>query len=100
VKSLGTTDRLVQLFERELRALDNYPADVRVKRPSVRISEELERQIEQYAGDVRTHGRTAEQMLVELKGVLASVAPEVPSTQRMQLVSELTTQAIDAFFRN
>jgi hypothetical protein len=99
VKSFGTTDRLVQLFERELRALDNHPADLPVKRPSVRLSQELERQIAQYAGDVRTHGHTAEQMLVELKGVLARVAPDVPSTQRMQLVSELTTQAIDAFFR-
>ena len=98
--SIGTTDRLVQLFERELRAIDRRPADLPSLRTPVGVSRDLQQQIAQFAGDVRTHGHTAEQMLVELKRVLATVALDIPSTERMTLVSELTTHAIDAYYRH
>ena len=95
---MGSADRLVQLFERELRALDGNPADMPTRQAAVRISQDLHHQVVQYAGDVRTRGRTPEQMLVELKTMLGRVAPDVPSTQRNVLLAELTGRAIHAFF--
>jgi len=99
VKPTGSTDQIVQLFERELRALDGHPDDLPPRRPGVRISQELHNQVVQYAGDVRTRGRTPEQMLVELKTMLTQAAPEVGSTSRGALLAELTGRAIQAFFR-
>src|SRR5687767_9052672 len=91
--------RLVQLFERELRDFSTQlttgiPADKRQRR----VSRELEQQVVEFAAQVRTTGSTPEQMLVELKTLLSSVAPEVPNSQRSELVSSLTGRAIDAFF--
>jgi len=37
-------------------------------------------------------------MLVELKTVLAHAAPGVPSSDRSELLAELTGRAINAFF--
>jgi len=88
------------LFERELRALDLRVSDNASRRSTLRISRELDRQVVEYAGEVRTNGLTPEQMLVELKAALAKVALDIPSTQRNVLVAELTGRAIDAFFRH
>ncbi|HMC54178.1 MAG TPA: hypothetical protein VKH19_03320 [Gemmatimonadaceae bacterium] len=99
MKPTGTTDQIVQLFERELRAVDGHFDDLPPKRPGVRISQELHNQVVEYAGDVRTRGRTPEQMLVELKTVLTRAAPEVDSVRRSVLLAELTGRAIHAFFR-
>lgn len=98
MKSIRSSDRLVQLFERDLRALDSQPADMPAKR-AARVSQELSHQVVEYAGQERNRGKTPEQMLIELKAMLGDVAPDVPSTQRTQLVAELTGRAIQAFFR-
>lgn len=52
----------------------------------------------EFASQVRTSGSTPEQMLVELKSLLAAAAPEVPGSQRSALLSRLTGRAINAFF--
>lgn len=97
--SSRASQRLVQLFERELRdfsAEDGKSASVTKK--TRRVSGELDEQVTEFAAEVRTSGSTPEQMLVELKTLLARVAPEVPSSQRNVLVSTVTGRAIDAFF--
>jgi hypothetical protein len=97
--SSRASQRLVQLFERELRdfsAEDGKSASAAKK--SKRVSGELDEQVVEFAAEVRTSGSTPEQMLVELKTLLARVAPEVPSSQRNALVSTVTGRAIDAFF--
>ena len=97
--SSRASQRLVQLFERELRdfsAEDGKSASVAKK--SRRVSGELDEQVVEFAAEVRTGGSTPEQMLVELKTLLSRVAPEVPSSQRNALVSTVTGRAIDAFF--
>jgi hypothetical protein len=94
-----SSTRLVQLFERELR---DFSATVshspEPKKPARRVSQELDEQVVQFASEVRTSGSTPEQMLVELKSLLATVAPEVPGSQRSALLSRLTGRAINAFF--
>jgi hypothetical protein len=91
--------RLVQLFERELRdfsaAASHAPEP---KKPARRVSQELDQQVVEFASEVRTKGSTPEQMLVELKSMLATVAPEVPGSQRNALLARLTGRAINAFF--
>ena len=99
MKPTGSTDQIVQLFERELRALDRHPDDLPPRLPGVRISQELHNHVVQYAEDVRTRGRTPEEMLVELKTTLTHAAPEVTSGRRGALLAELTGRAIHAFFR-
>ena len=97
--SSRASQRLVQLFERELRdfsAEDGKSASAAKK--TRRVSGELDEQVVECAAEVRTSGSTPEQMLVELKTLLARVAPEVPSSQRNALVSTVTGRAIDAFF--
>jgi hypothetical protein len=95
-----TTKRLVQLFERELRELDaEIPREASPpKQKKVRVSGELDTQVVEFAAEIRKNGSTPEQMLVELKSLLARVAPEVPASQRSKLVATVTGRAIDAFF--
>ena len=92
-----STQRLVQLFERELRDFDRseYGAKTTRKR---RVSRELESQVVAFAAEVRTTGSTPEQMLVELKKLLSEAAPEVSTSKRTEFVATLTGRAIDAFF--
>jgi hypothetical protein len=63
------------------------------------VSQELEAQVAAFAAESRNNGRTPEQMLVALKKLLASVAPEIPRSGRNDFVSQVTGRAIDAFFR-
>jgi hypothetical protein len=95
-----TSKRLAQLFERELRGFDLVSdldsGSVTTRKP--RVSRELDQQVAEFAEETRTSGSTPEQMLVELKKVLSSVAPEVPGSQRGALVSRVTGRAIDVFF--
>jgi hypothetical protein len=94
------TQRLIQLFEQELREFDADPTVAPVpKPPKPRISGELDKQVVEFAAEVRGSGSTPEQMLVELKTLLSDVAPEVPSSQRNALVASVTGRAIDAFFK-
>lgn len=95
--SSTSTKRLLELFEQELRALDTRVSDTQ-KRGGLRISRELEAQVADFAGEVRTQGSTPEQMLVDLKTTLAHAAPEIPTAQRYMLLAELTGCAIDAFY--
>jgi hypothetical protein len=92
--------RLAQLFELELRGGDTITDDARTttwqRKP--RVSRELDQQVIEFATEERNSGRTPEQMLVELKALLSSVAPEVPGSERNALVSSVTGRAIDAFF--
>jgi hypothetical protein len=102
--SSPASKRLLQLFERELR---DYRAERSVaaaagaaaKRPRT-VSRELDGQTAEFAVQVRTSGSTPEQMLVELKALLSQAAPEVPSSERSELLSSITGRAIDAFFGN
>ncbi|MEX2151788.1 MAG: hypothetical protein WD825_00520 [Gemmatimonadaceae bacterium] len=91
--------RLVQLFERELRDFDlDAPDASESRKPKRRVSRELDQQVVEFAEQVRTSGSTPEQMLVELKTLLSSVAPEVSVSQRSALVSTVTGRAIIAYF--
>ena len=98
-----TSKRLVQLFERELREYDARDLSLKtlpyVRRTKPRVSEELVEQVIEFADETRTIGVTPERMLVELKAILSTVAPDVPSSERHALVASLTGRAIDAFFR-
>lgn len=95
--SSPSTKRLLELFEQELRELDARVADA-PKRQALRISRELEAQVADYADELRTHGSTPEQMLVDLKTTLSHAAPEIPTAQRNLLLAELTGRAINAFY--
>jgi hypothetical protein len=90
----------VQLFERELRDLDSgkFPETPPPRGKKARVSGELDKQVVEFAAEIRKNGSTPEQMLVELKALLARVAPEVPGSQRNALVATVTGRAIDAFF--
>lgn len=95
-------DRLVRLFERDLRVDDvDEIEDVAAAEPArtPRVSQELEAQVAEFASETRTSGGTPEQMLVRLKNLLLRAAPDVPGSRRSALVSKLTGRAIDAFFR-
>ena len=91
-----SSQRLVQLFERELRDFEQVEDSKAA--PARRVSRDLDAQVVEFAAQVRTSGSTPEQMLVELKKLLSNVAPEVSSSTRSQLVASLTGRAIDAFF--
>jgi hypothetical protein len=93
-------NRLVQLFERELRAFEKgEPADAPAsKSKKRRVSRELDQQVVEFASEVRKSGSTPEKMLVELKSMLSGVAPEVSTSQRSAFVATVTGRAIDAFF--
>jgi hypothetical protein len=91
------SQRLVQLFERELRDFERKELDA-AEKARRRVSRELDAQVVEFASQVRTSGSTPEQMLVELKAMLAGVAPEVSSSKRSELVATVTGRAIDAFF--
>jgi hypothetical protein len=94
----STSKRLIQPFERELRQLDAVRLDRTLADRSPRVSQELDQQVVEFASEIRSIGSTPEQMLVELKTLLSSVAPEVPGSQRNVLVSTVTGRAIDAFY--
>jgi hypothetical protein len=98
-----TSERLVQLFERDLREYDarDFPSRTIAPPPkrAPRVSDELVKQVIEFADETRTSGVTPEQMLVELKTILSTVAPDVPSSERNALVASLTGRAIDAFFK-
>jgi len=91
-----SSQRLVQLFERELR--DFEQVEDAKPTPQRRVSRDLDQQVVEFAAQVRTSGSTPEQMLVELKKLLSTVAPEVSSSKRSVLVATVTGRAIDAFF--
>src|SRR5437763_16722620 len=97
--SARASKRLAQLFERELRQFDaSGDGGAAVpKRSAPRVSQELDQQVVEFASATRTDGHTPEQMLVELKTLLSTVAPEVPSSQRTALVATVTGRALDAF---
>jgi hypothetical protein len=95
-----TSERIASLFERELRALEPV-RNADLPKPPVttpRVSQELEAQVAEFATQSRNNGRTPEEMLVALKELLASAAPEVPRARRSDFVSQVTGRAIDAFF--
>jgi hypothetical protein len=96
-----SSDRLVRLFEQELRAFDS---DTSVARETVaprrRVSRELEVQVAEFVAEEQKEGRTPEQMLIELKQLLARVAPEVPGSERKALLASVTGRAINAFFQS
>ena len=94
--SLPGSKRLLQLFERELR--DQTVDEATVAKRSRRVSVDLDRQVVEFAAEVRSTGCTPEQMLVELKQLLSRAAPEIPTSERTALLSTLTGRAIDAFF--
>lgn len=98
--SVPSPERLAQLFERELRRLEPVSrADSPPPRHQTpRVSQELEAQVAEFAAETRSRGATPEQMLVQLKQALASVAPDVPRSRRTELVSQVTGRAINAFF--
>jgi hypothetical protein len=99
--SAPSPERLALLFEKELRRLEPVADADRPKRPPLttpRVSQELEAQVADFALQSRKQGVTPEQMLVDLKRVLASVAPEIPPSRRSDFVSQVTGRAIDAFF--
>jgi hypothetical protein len=52
----------------------------------------------EFVVEERKEGRTPEQMLVELKALLARAAPEIPTSGRNELVATVTGRAINAFF--
>ena len=96
-----SSDRLVHLFERELRAFDSDTSFTpEIAAPRRRVSRELEVQVAEFVAEERQDGRTPEQMLVELKTLLARVAPEVPGSQRNALLASVTGRAINAFFQS
>jgi len=100
--SAQTPEHLAVLLERELRSLEPIRDADRPRKPPVtplRVSQELEAQVAAFAAESRNSGRTPEQMLVALKNLLASVAPEIPRARRNDFVSQVTGRAIDAFFR-
>jgi len=90
--------QLVQLFERALRDLEKDTIGVSDSRKRRKVDRELDEEIVRFAQQVRLRGSTPEQMLVELKKVLASAAPEIPGSQRQTLVATITGRAIDAYF--
>ena len=96
-KSMPPRDstRLVATFESDVRQLDER-GDVEAK--TRRISRDLEKHVAQFATEMREGGSTPEQMLVELKNILAHAAPDVPSSQRSELVAAVTGRAIQMFF--
>lgn len=95
-----SSERLVSLFEQELRAFESEPpSNVDVAEPRRRVSLELEVQVAEFVAEERNGGRTPEQMLVELKTLLARVAPDVPGSQRKALLASVTGRAINAFFQ-
>ena len=95
-----SSERLVSLFEQELRAfVSEPPSNADVGAPRRRVSRELEVQVTEFVAEERSEGRTPEQMLVELKALLARVAPEVPGSQRNALLASVTGRAINAFFQ-
>ena len=97
----GSSDRLVRLFEQELRAFDSRPSVApEVAPPRHRVSRELEVQVAEFVAEEQNEGRTPEQMLIELKALLARVAPEVPGSQRNALLASVTGRAINAFFQS
>ena len=97
--SSPASQRLLQLFERELRDFSAHRAPAAAKRPRP-VSRELDGEIAEFAANVRTTGSTPEQMLVELKTLLSRAAPEIPTSERSEMLSSITGRAIDAFFGN
>lgn len=96
-----SSDRLVRLFEQELRAFDSDPSLAsEAAPPRRRVSRELEVQVTEFVAEERKEGRSPEQMLIELKSLLARVAPEVPGSQRNALLASVTGRAINAFFQS
>lgn len=98
--TLSDTKRLIQVFERDLRLQSAAAATSDESKKHRRVSGELDREVVEFALQVRTTGHSPEQMLVELKALLVRVAPEVSSAQRHELMSSVTGRAIDAFFGN
>lgn len=97
--SAGSPKRLVQLFERDLRHHDSEATGAsEPKKAKHRVSRELEQEVFQFVVEERAGGRTPEQMLVGLKTLLASAAPEVPGSQRHALLATVTGRAITVFF--
>lgn len=96
----SSPERLLALFERELRDGDPRPGDPPPTGLTVArsVSAELDTLIAAYASQTRRDGATPEQMLIELKKLLGSVAPEVPPSRRNELVSRVTGRAINAYF--
>lgn len=97
--SAQSSERLAQLFERELRGAEPVAHADRPRVPTTpRISQELEAQVAVFVEETRSRLGTPERMLVELKRLLADIALDVPRSRRSELVSKLTGRAIDVFF--
>jgi hypothetical protein len=96
-----SSDRLIRLFEQELRAFDSDTVVApEIVVPRRRVSRELDVQVAEFVAEEQKEGRTPEQMLIELKTLLARVAPEVPGSQRKALLASVTGRAINAFFQS
>jgi hypothetical protein len=96
-----SSDRLVRLFEQELRAFDSDTSlTSEAIAPRRRVSRELDVQVAEFVAEERKGGRTPEQMLIELKTLLARVAPEVPGSRRHAFLASVTGRAINAFFQS
>jgi hypothetical protein len=98
VQSENVSKRLVTLFARALRERDRMvgPSDSPAQR--VEVNGDLESEISAFAARWRASERTPEQMLVELKLLLASAAPEVTGSLRSDLTASATRAAIFRFF--
>jgi hypothetical protein len=94
----NVADGLVALFARALRTYEDggSPSDSPTRR--IDVSNELVAHISAFAAQWKDRGRTPEQMLVELKHVLAESAPEVTGSVRAALTASATRTAIDRFF--
>src|SRR5438128_354300 len=88
--------QLVTTFETDLRQMDGHGVSEPAK--AKRVSRDLQKQVAEFAAEMRVSGSTPEQMLVELKNVLSNAAPDIPSSQRSELVAAVTGHAIQMFF--
>lgn len=98
--SSPASKRLLDLFERDLRSssTDRSTTNPAPQPRPKALSVELDHQVVEFAAQVRTSGCTPEQMLINLKQLLSSAAPEVPSSERSAFVSSVTGRAIASFF--
>ena len=96
-----SSERLVRLFEQELRAFESeIPHPPETSGSHRRVSRELDVQVAEFVAAEQQQGRTPEQMLIELKSLLARVAPDIPGSQRNALLASVTGRAISAFFQS
>lgn len=92
------SERLVTLFARALREYDRTVVPSNSPARRIDVNDDLESEISAFAGRWRARGRPPEQMLVELKLLLAHAAPEITGSVREPLTASATRAAILRFF--